>query len=671
MRTSILGATFLLAGAGAALVAAAEPGGNNIALNGSDTLFDVTQAVIASCKLQFSDFASDGITYLGGGSGVGAGAQGLNTQEIAPASRAYKSSEYCAIPSPASPGETESILVGIDGVAISVNTTNSCSSSAANGVGASAAFAVTSDGTTTGGTPATCPGCDASNNYTFANSFDALKVLYFGLHHDAGNTYDCASPVRKTLVRQWKNLFTSDCVAGDATCSAGITRAWRRSDLSGTTDAFVSVLNPPGRGIGTLPTVPTGAAQKVNPFCNSADANGGPATYGGSSDFSDLDPIRTVCAGEDGVCEGTQTPLVNNSGDLGVVLPVLIPDATVTLPSDLYPAASCGSGSCTVVAAAKPSALPPGFKCPAGPLLLGKCFMPAISAANPDARCISNATSKCFGVTGKPDGRAYNKVVVVAKTQFPTSQQGSTKYQFASDANGRLLTGSYYRIHAQTPAATWVADASGGNPTGTCQQGDDTSQIGCLTDSDPCSVGFAGREAAKIYPNAISAPLKALAVNGTPPFTPGADPDLALKNLLQPAGTVPLYPLSRRLYVTTIYGFANLQGGEKELASCYAADSIVASAVTGHGFVAVPGGVQCLDYPEESTSTTTPAPNVQGTGSVALGGCNLGLTGHNACADTIPGACGDGLVEGAFGETCDPPGGSGSGSCDANCHLVP
>ena len=27
------------------------------------------------------------------------------------------------------------------------------------------------------GSAATCPGCDGSNNYTFANSFDALSVL--------------------------------------------------------------------------------------------------------------------------------------------------------------------------------------------------------------------------------------------------------------------------------------------------------------------------------------------------------------------------------------------------------------------------------------------------------------------------------------------------------------
>jgi hypothetical protein len=685
MRTSILGATFLLAGAGAALVAAAEPGGNGIALNGSDTLFDVTTSVLASCATQFSDFTANAITYQGGGSGVGAGAQGLGTQQIAPASRAYKNSEYCAIPGATAAG-TESLMVGIDGLAILANQTNSCSSSAANGAGTNSAFAVTADGTAAGGAPATCPGCDASGNYTFTNSFDALKVLYFGLHHDSGNTYDCASPVRKTLIRQWKNLFTSDCVAGDATCAAGVTHAWRRSDLSGTTDAFVSVLNPPAKaglsvGIGTLPTVPVGAAQKMNPFCNSSDATANPPTvsFGGSADFEDKDPVRTNCEDTvDGVCGPSKVGVLplNFAGDLGVVLPVLMPDTASALASDFYPATACGSG-CTLVAPIKGSLIPAGFKCPSGQNpTLGKCFMPyAGPSTAPDPRCISVSTNKCFGVVSKPDGRQYNKVVVVAKAQIPTASRATTPYQFAIDANGRLMNGSFFRIHAAAPSSTFVADASGGNPAGLCQENDDTSQIGCLTDSDPCSAGFAGREGARIYPGTgspvapVGAPLKALAVNGTPPFTPGADPDLAVKNLLQPAGTLPLYPLARRLYVTTIYGFGNLLGGEKELSACFANNSIVTPAVTGR-FVPVPGGVQCLDYPEEKATTSSPAPNVQGSGNVALPGCNLGLVAHNACTDplTAPGICGDGIVSTIFGEQCDPPNGT---TCSTTCKNLP
>jgi hypothetical protein len=655
MRTSMVSAAFLLAGAGAAALAAAEPGGNNLALNGSDTLFQVTQDVISACKTQFADFAGDGISYLGGGSGVGAGQMDIGAQQVSPMSRALKNSEYCfGTGSPVTNGPTgssanlaEGLLVGIDGVAIAANQTNSCSGSVANGFGITTAFpALITAGDA-------CPGCDASGNYTFGAagstlnsnqpSFDALSVLYFGLTHDG--TFNCNSDVRKSLIKSWKNLFQTDCAAGDTTCSTGLTHAWRRSDLSGTTDAFVSVLNPPGKGIGTLPTVPVGSAQKANPFCNSADAQtAGTVSFGGSSDFSDLDPVRTPCSTTtaDGICEGAMAAggTANFRGDLGVVLPILIPDATTTTPTDLFPAQACAL-QCGTVAPTRAARIPSGFKCPGGSApVAGLCFMPVTTSGDP--RCTAARTFRCVDVVPRLDGRLYNQVVVVANTQVPTASRAASPFQFGVDANGRLLSGSFYRIHANAAAATNVPNSTLGE-TGLCQQGDDTSQIGCLTDSDPCSVGYAGREAAQAFPGPGGNPelqtLKALAVNGTPPFTPASvnsDPDLALKNLLQPTGTTPLYPLSRRLYFNTIFGFGNLQGGEKELAACYGNNTTVGPSITANGFVAIPGGVQCLDYPENLSTTSTPAPNVQGSGNVALGGCGNGSANVNACTASPP-----------------------------------
>jgi cysteine-rich repeat protein len=689
----MLGAAFLLVGAGAATVAAVDTTGSNIALNGSDTLFDVTQDVIAACKLQFGDFASQNITYLGGGSGVGASQMGLNVQQVAPMSRALKNSEYCATPAPSGAGLSEGLLVGIDGVAIVANTVNSCADTngASNGFGKTTSFAVDTTVPTTPplGGDGTCPGCVAGN-YTFNDSFDALDVLYFGLTHDG--TYDCNSGVRKTLVRQWTNLFQSDCTAGDGTCSGGLTHAWRRSDLSGTTDAFVSVLNPAGRGIGTLPNVPVGAAQKINPFCNSVDANAGTSSFGGSSDFSDADPIRTLCglsgaAGiNDNVCgfaglkKGDATA-GNFQADLGMVLPVLMPDGTQVTQADFYPAtnAAC-TNSCVLVAPIKGSLLPNGYKCVDGTSPIGgACLMPAISG-NPV--CVSGNHAQCAGTAGHPDGRRYNLVTMVPATQVPIAQRGTTPFQFAQDANSigtnrRFLTGSFYRIH-QFLAGAHNVPVTGTN--GLCKENDDTSQIGCLVDSDPCSVGFAGREAAKLYPGAISTPFKAFAVEGagqpfTPPFTPpgvNPDPDTALKDLLNTTvdASHPFYPIDRRLYFATIYGFGHTINGERELERCYANPSIVTTAVSNHGFVANPnGGVECVDYPEESASTATPAPNVRGAGNVALGGCNLGLTAHNACTDTAtaPDICGDGVVTSVEG--CDDGNLTDGDGCSHTCTV--
>jgi hypothetical protein len=647
MRTSIAGAAFLLVGAGAATVAAVDTTGNNIALNGSDTLFDVTQAVISACPTKFGDFTANGITYAGGGSGTGAGQMLANAQQISPMSRALKNSEYCNTPAPASPGLTEALLVGIDGVAVLANTANSCATLAApNNVGLSGSFNVTSDGTASGSVVGT---------YTFADSFDALKVLYFGLTHDG--VYDCASPTRKTLVRQWNKLFQNDCAAGDGSCAAGITHAWRRSDLSGTTDAFVSVLGGasglPAKsgasvGIGTLSNVPVGASQKMNPFCNSSDANATPPalSFGGGSDFQDQDPIRTLCVvGKDGVCEAPKVGATNFQGDLGIVLPILLPDVSFISNADAFPTQAC-STACTLVGPIRGSLLPAGYKCPNSGTspVLGGCWMPyAGTSASPDPRCVSSNQARCFDKgSARDDGRSYNMPVVVASSQVPSARRSTFAFQFGLDNLNRIMDKSYFRIHSTTAGQGNVPNAALGT-TGLCRENDDTSQIGCLVDSDPCSVGYAGREAARGFPGTGSPSIpqpdhaKALAVLGTTPFTPdvGGDTDAALKNLLAPAGTLPLYPLARRLYVTTEYGFGNLLGGEKELAQCYANNTILNTALTGR-FVAVPGGVQCLDYPEESATTAAPAPNVQGTGNVALAGCNKGLSAQNACSVSPP-----------------------------------
>jgi hypothetical protein len=675
----MVGAAFLLAAAGAATVAAVPSGsdttGNGLALNGSDTLFDVTNTVINNCPTQFSDFATHNISYLGGGSGVGAGAMGLGSQQISPMSKAMSAAQFCTGTGTSASfesGKAEDLLVGIDGVAIATNRTNSCSSTVANGFGKSS-FSVTSDGSAGGTAVVNCPGCAAgTSTYTLNTttatdgpSFDALRILYFGLTHNG--SYDCAGSVRKSLIRNWKNLFASDCSAGDATCSAGLTHAWRRSDLSGTTDAFVGVLNPPNGttsngkgaavtvGIGSLPTVTgPGSGPKSNPFCNSSDANASPATtsFGGSSDQQDKDPIRTPCNDpNDGVCAAFPNLGTTGvfAGDLGVVLPILIPDATTTHGApDLYPTIACGT-ACTLIAPIKGNQVSsyPGLKCPDGSNLIGgKCYIPfAGSAASPNPQCIAASSTKCASEQGKPDGRRYNLAIVVPATQIPSALRGTAPFQIALDANANILSSAgFYRIHSTVASPQNVPDANVGQ-TGICQENDDTSQIGCLTDSDPCSVGYAGREAAKSYPGlgsgGVTAPLKALSVNGTPPFTPSSvdpDPDKALKNLLQPAGTTPLYPLARRLYLATIFGFSNLLGGESELAACYGNNNIIGPAISGHGFVPIPGGVQCLDYPEDALQAT-PLPNSQGSGNIALGGCSTASTtvaNTNACTSFPP-----------------------------------
>jgi hypothetical protein len=761
MRTSMVGVALLLAGTGAAgLAAAVDTNGTGLALNGSDTLFDVTSNdVFSACSTKFMDWTTNPLTYQGGGSRVGAGNMVQDLQAVSPMSSALKTGEFCApvtsggtpssvYSSPAvasAPGLTAGLLVGLDGVAISANQVMSCSQTngAANGLGngSPTGMAVLSGGTGTATGATYIFGDPAGTIYKNQPSFDALAVLYFGLTHD--KLYSgCGSDVRKTLIKSWKNLFSSDCGTGDTTCSAGLTHAWRRSDLSGTTDAFVSILNPPAGtttngkgaavavGIGALPqflsaanggtglTTAPGAVEKSNPFCNSADANfasaplnatSAPITPGGSSDFSDLDPARTACVkGVDGVCEGFlafATGGGHSAGDLGVVLPILIPDATSVHVADRYPQTTC-SAACAPIPAFKGSQSShyTTFLCPSGALPVGGnlCWMPyAGTDTSQNFQCAATATDKCGDIVGgSPDGRRYNLVTVVPSSQVPAAYKAGN-FQFAIDAStpvARILAGSFHKIHSVVPAQNYAAGVGSPAETGTtgvCQEGDDTSQIGCLTDSDPCSIGYAGRESAQGFPGVsvtdpvtgittivpTSQQLKGLAINGIPPYTPPntatclpttalplgtacvpgtngtagsnttlnpdgtttTDANFGIESLVATPGTSPLYPLSRRLYFATIYGFQNLQGHENELAECYGTTSIMSSAMTNNGFVPVPTGVLCEDYPETLATSVSPAANVQGPGNAALVGCgsasntdacvNLSATDHAAAHD--------------------------------------
>jgi len=422
----------------------------------------------------------------------------------------------------------------------------------------------------------------------------------------------------------------------------------------------VSVINPPGGtttngkgaavsvGIGTLSSVPS-ATGKSNPFCNSSDATVVPAvvSFGGSADFSDLDPIRTVCASNDSICEAFQVanPASKFKGDLGLVLPILLPDgASSTGHADNYPVPTCGS-VCALFPIARSNRVGT-TPCPNGAQsYAGSCYFPTVDQSNPpDPRCIAAASQTCVDTVGKRDGRTYNMVTWAESANTGTKNAGGT-YQWAFDANNRFMNASFYRIRASS-----AADPSA-TGSGICVEDDDTLDIGCLSDSNPCSIGFGGRASSSTFGDTASlgtlTPLKALALNGggasgyVPPFTPpsvSSDADLYLENLLS-SGTQ--YPLARRLWVSTMYGTSNMGGTEEELFKCFATASITNTAVTTNGFVAVPAitdslgnhltaGPECVDYPE-SNGTSTPAPNVQGPGPVALGGCSSGSANVDAC----------------------------------------
>ena len=104
MRTSMIGALLLLAGAGASgvVAAVADTNGNGLALNGSDTLFDVTRSIISTCNSKLNNDNTGGDTYLGGSSALGAAQMYGNgttvaKQAVSPMGRALKDGEFCGL----------------------------------------------------------------------------------------------------------------------------------------------------------------------------------------------------------------------------------------------------------------------------------------------------------------------------------------------------------------------------------------------------------------------------------------------------------------------------------------------------------------------------------------------------------------------------------------------
>jgi ABC-type phosphate transport system substrate-binding protein len=532
----ILGAAFLMVGVGFTTTASAI---NNVALQGSDTLEEVTKAVLAQCP----GATTNGITYNGGGSTTGENAMTASppTQFVAPMSRFLNPTTGVCAKGPTA----EAIVVGLDGIAIvtSASEGNKCGGGLA--FTSTHSFAVTD---TNGNAVNNCSGCDSgTNTYHLTDWKDVLTLIYGGKTH-AGVT-DCNSDVRRSLVNNWGALFEASCTG--STCTQ-LRHAWRRSDFSGTSDTLLTLLALPG--LPSAKTVP-GAVAKGVAFCN---AFGLGNIFAGDDDYQDKDPIRRPCDNNEEAC--------SRDGTLGLVTVVEVP-ADLT-GAQLFSSVACSPGKFQLM---KPATT--GITaCPNGlGLLFGKCFQPYqdLGGGAFNAHCIALKTPvQGFGANGM-NGRAYNLIVKNA--------DGS----YVKDNLNRFITGAFYGVHTSKVIATGAA---------TCTQTDSTAQIGCLAQADPCSMGYAGREAAN------QAGSIALTLNGI------TDSQANIEKIVTAPSDPTFYPLSRKLFFSTVAGFGdpNLATGELELAKCMSNGSIVNPIITSHGFIDVPGGIFCQDFDERT-----------------------------------------------------------------------
>jgi hypothetical protein len=302
MKKLVTTAGLLLALTGVVSVRANPPD-----INGSDTLEAITRDLVTSnCRDATNANLAGLLNYIGGGSTTGSNAllaqlAGTSQQVAAPMSRSISTSE-CNAAEAARAGTkatVQGLVFGLDGIVIVSDSQNT----------------ETCGGGHTAHADDEAPGPAFSDLPVATASWkNVLNLLYTGVPLNPGNPADnlrvCDTQARKDLAANYKGLFEGGC-SNSGVCSTGIGHAFRRGDLSGTTDTFLSLIGAPS-------LIRSGALVTKTPFCNGLETE-------------DRDPIRRPCTQQEQVCE--------YDGTLGLVLPIVVPTNT-NEPAALYNASN-------------------------------------------------------------------------------------------------------------------------------------------------------------------------------------------------------------------------------------------------------------------------------------------------------------------------------------------
>jgi hypothetical protein len=437
--------------------------------------------------------------------------------------------------------------------------------------------------------------------------------------------------------------------------------------------------------------------------------------------FQDNDPIRRQCIGfstqtarpTEEVCniDNPLGPGNGSGGQLGLVLPMAEVDwmtqpgttncAGAQCPATaIYPTAKCTSfvtgGEMQAMRCATRSPALKNNVCPDGAAINGGCQMPNEAGGTSFCENYGGFFPSGTDLTVN-DGRIFNLIAYDG-----TSTGGPINFPVPGTTVTVPFTGSFTRIHMTQPVwdttvSTTPPTLPGGQAQGPCQATDMTDQIGCLTQADPCSIGYAGDggKAWNVHQgrNLAVAGTDAMEVAQVYPVT---------ANVQQTQ--TPVYPVWRKLYYNSSQGFDVVNGtfsftdkngaadnGEAELAlgQFESNTTSVTALLTTYQFFSLAnspngGGAQpyCEDFNENMLGCTT---------NTNVNACNNNLNGmagtpstnpaivNSAGSSAIPSdpssvaansststVCGNGKKE-AF-EDCDWV--SGSTTCSKTCRTI-
>ena len=214
--------------------------------------------------------------------------------------------------------------------------------------------------------------------------------------------------------------------------------------------------------------------------------------------------------------------------------------------------------------------------CPDG--RTGGCLLP-VNTDNPtqvNYNCLNNAPVPALPPL--KDVRVYNLHVFDVNGKVVRDTYLNPNLTLSATRQSRVVS-AFFRLNMSQ-----VTDL-GGMPTGiNCKKFSAIDQIGCLVAANPCSIGFAGREAVDNFTNMA---MRIEGLKATP-----AD----ISNLVNGSGA-PAYALARRLWVNSVAGFSTVTGNEQALLQCFQGTrpgiplDLIDQVVAQRNFVPVPAGV--------------------------------------------------------------------------------
>jgi hypothetical protein len=307
--------------------------------------------------------------------------------------------------------------------------------------------------------------------------------------------------------------------------------------------------------------------------------------------FQDNDPIRRPCLGN---TTGNQfksgEEVCNTDNKLGVVLSIPASDWTTRTQVNGVQLIQYSTNACNSFAISAPPRIfncaiansgVHGGECPNGDSqFAGGCLAP-VDTVNNTSMCLNprgNYTVLVTRTSLQPsyDARRHNLFMLdgdMAATIQPMKE--TLPNGTASPPNVDFFAGMG-RIHSTQ--SIWDTTTNTTPPNIGCQMKDETDQIACLAQADPCSIGYAGDGGKTWYSNrgpsdGDTANLcAALTSGGATTLPPACTPSNPLvSDSIRVDGTYPTtdnvqalgsqhleYQISRKLYYNSIGGFANI-----------------------------------------------------------------------------------------------------------------